>query len=318
MTMTDIIKPRYEMPIGIAFANIRKGRTDIYSQVFEKYCPPVPVNMLTEARRLELGYEGLSIGGDTPTHDACAEAKEAYEAAVEAAIESDSDEEPNPDISTYCPHREPAALVPDPEVIYVGRLIDGLVFTGAIENRKVGKNLINNIPAGRTFRESGTAGQFTGGGVVKLEFKAVEPRKEMYDALRKGVFDGQAAIKKMIENGEAPTINMGTIVKDAEPGEILNSANVIKSEQLAAGDVDMWEAGETELHFDPVIRLDNRFGLHYLKRGDQVTISGSGWPRPRVQEFEHKWILKPPSEGISFVQQDSGGDDVVHLSGMRA
>ena len=317
MTMTDI-KPKYEIPVGIAYANIRKGRADIYSQIFEKYCPTIPVNLISKSQRIELGYEDLDLGGEK-IHKACAEAKEAHAKAIESEQGVFAGDDIDvPDISTFCPHLEIAQFVPDPEVIYVGRLIDGLIFSGVFESRKLGKNLINNIPAGRTFRESGTAGQFTGGGIVKLEFKAVEPRREMYEALARGIFDDSPSVKKLIENGEAPTINMGTIIKDAEPGEILNSASVIKPEQLASGEVDMWEAGETALHFEPKIRIDNRFGLHYLKRGDQVTVSGSGWPRPRVQEFEHKWILRPPSEGSSLVQQDSGGDDVVQLSGMRA
>jgi len=294
MTMTEA-KPKFEMPTGLSFANIRRGRTDIYEQIFNKYCPDIPLEMLTETRRLELGYEDFPLEGEG--HKKCKE-MEASEDAI-------------------CPHKV-KTLVPDPEVIWVGRLLDGLIFSGVIETRKIAKNLINNIPAGRTFRESGTAGQFTGGGVVSLEFKAVEPRKEMYTALRKGTFDNQPTIKRLIENGVAPTINMGTIVKDAEPGEILNSPQVVKPEQLAAGEVDMWEAGTSEFSFEPDIRLDNRFGLHYLKRGDQVTIKGAGWPRPRIQEFEHKWILRPPSEGSSLVQQDAGGDDVVQLSGMRA
>ena len=312
MTMANM-KPKYETPTGLSFANIRRGRNDIYEQIFEQYCPTIPVDLLSNSQRVELGYEDLSLGSTEPMHKACAEAK----AAASVYVKASEDEEPR-DVSFYCPHNEPAALVPDPEVIYVGRLIDGLVFSGVLESRKIGKNLINNIPAGRTFRESGTAGQFTGGGVVKLEFKAVEPRREMYEALARGVFNDQPTIKKLIENGEAPTINMGTIIKDAEPGEILNSPDVVKSEDVASGEIDMWEAGNSEFTFSPKIRLDNRFGLHYLKRGYQVTISGAGWPRPRVQEFKHKWVLRPPSEGRSLVQQDAGGDDIVQLSNMRA
>ena len=300
-------KPRFEMPTGLSYASIRRGRTDIYSQIFNKYCPAVVLETMTEIRRKELEYGDLPLEGDG--HKACTEAKEAHAKAIELA-----EVEGAGPIGDYCPHKV-KTLVPDPDVIWVGRLLDGLIFSGVIETRKIAKNLINNIPAGRTFRESGTAGQFTGGGIVRIEFKAVAPRAEMYRALVKGTFDNQPTVKKLIENGEAPTINMGTIIKDAEPGEILNSPDVVKPEQVTAGEVDMWEAGETEVMFEPSIRLDNRYGLHYLKRGDQVTISGSGWPRPRVTEFLHKWVLRPPSEGPSLVQQDAGGDDVIQLAG---
>ena len=63
MTMTDI-KPKYEMPVGIAYANIRKGRTDIYSQIFEKYCPTIPVNLIPKSQRIEFGYGELDLGGE--------------------------------------------------------------------------------------------------------------------------------------------------------------------------------------------------------------------------------------------------------------
>ena len=92
----------------------------------------------------------------------------------------------------------------------------------------------------------------------------------MYRSLGTGVF--LTNVERQIQDGVGPTINMGTIIKDAEPGEILNSPKDIQQETRDEGEVDMWSAGDTHTGFDPVIRRDNRYGLHYLKRGDEVTI----------------------------------------------
>jgi|TARA_R110000823_G_scaffold29554_1_gene85594 hypothetical protein len=290
MTMTGI-KPQYEMPQKITFGGLPR-RTDVYDQVFETYCPIVPLDSLSPAKKAMLDYDKIER---TRVHKACAESKEREDG--------------------ICPHFE-SIDIPDPDVLYVGRFLDGLVDLQVFESRKLAKNLINNIPAGATFRQPGISGQFTGGGKVNMWFKAAEPRAEMYEALAKGQFSGQPEVETLIRNGEAPTIAIGTIIKDAEPGEIINSPTVV--DVPPGEEVDMWEAGLTESSWKPKIRLDRRYGLHYLKRGDEITISGAGWPKPRVQPFEHKWVLKPRSEGRSLVQQDAGGNDVIQLSSMRA
>jgi hypothetical protein len=291
MTLETLIKPKYDMPQKITYGGLPK-RTDVYSQVFDTYCPVLSLDDIRHSRQSELGYDDIPR---TVVHKLCAEAKERED--------------------QMCPHVEPIQ-VPDPDVLFVGRLLDGLTEYQVFDSRKLAKNLINNITAGRTFREPGIAGQFTGGGVVNMWFKAKEPRAEMYEALEKGVFSGSPQIEELIRNGIAPTIAIGTVVKDAEPGEILNSPTVVDIQQ--EGEVDMWEAGLTESTWVPKIRLDRRYGLHYLKRGDEITISGSGWPRPRIEEFEHRWVLRPRSEGASLVQQDAGGHDVIQLSNQRA
>ena len=209
--------------------------------------------------------------------------------------------------------------VPDPDVLWVGRFLDGLTAFGVFSDRQFAKNMINNIPAGRTFRTPGIAGRFTGGGTVQMWFKPVEPRIEMIKAASTGVLYNDSQIKDMIMEGKSPTISIGTIIKDAEPGEIRNSPEVIEASQsLEDEEVDMWEAGLTESQWNPRIRMDNRFGMHYLKRGDEITIVGEGFPRPGTPHFELKWRLKPISEGPSLIQQDSSDNDTIQLSSMRA
>jgi hypothetical protein len=302
-----LTEAQYEIPRGVKYASLHK-RNDVYAEIFERYAPYVPLSSLTPAQSSSLSVEGVEPTiPEHPKH----RCKEALETAK--ALKDDAGKSPAP----LCPHQIDL-LIADPECIYVGRLIDGLVSFGVFNTRRLAKNFLNNIPAGTTFREPGIAGQFTGGGVVEMSFQAVEPRQEMYAALEKGAFSNQPQVEDLIRSGVAPTINMGTIIKDAEPGEILNSPDIVTTDTSIDDETDMWEAGQAEIDFSPRIRLDNRFGLHYLKRGDTINIKGVGWPRPRVQEFEHTWVLKPMSEGPSLVQRDPGGNEIIQLSNMRA
>ncbi len=304
-TPQKLTQLQYEHPRGIKYASVHR-RTDVYAEIFERYAPYVPLSSLTAAQMSGLGVEDVEPTQPEHPKNRCKEAVEAY-----AATEGDEKREP-----ARCPHIA-NVLIADPDCIYVGRILDGLVSFGVFSSRRLAKNLLNNIPAGQTFSDPGTPGRFTGGGDVAMSFKAVEPRQQMIKAATEGKFNEQIT-DMILRDGIAPTINMGTIIKDAEPGEILNSAKIVTTEDSPDDEVDMWEAGEAEIAFSPRIRLDNRFGLHYLKRGDTIVIKGSGWPRPRVEEFEHTWVLRPMSEGPSIVQRDPGGNEIIQLSNMRA
>lgn len=330
MTTETKTTAQFEIPKGIVnFANLRT-RTDVYVDIFDRYCPKISLESLPESRRFALGYEDVPLSGG-PIHKACSEAKETHGIAVEEAVKAhrlatetagdDGVDAFKPgDVSPivdFCPHRE-LTEVHDPDVLWVGRVLDGLTAFGVFSSRRLAKSLINTIPLGRPFRANGIAGQFTGGGIVQMWFKPAEPRKQMIESAQGGGFNTDPAIRDMILRGEAPTIAMGTIIKDAEPGEIRNSPTVYDKETPPGEDVDMWAAGKTESSWEPTLRLDNLYGMHYLKRGDEITIAAEGWPRPSTPAFEHKWILKPISEGPSLVQQDAGGNNVVQLSSMRA
>lgn len=325
--LTDTTPRHYELPTGITYASLVRGREDIYRQIFTKYCPVVPLETLTESKRIELGYQDMPLD-EGPVHKECAEAKEARAMAIETQRAEDQNfinaGEPVPDDRAelpepraFCPHQGAPTEVPDPDVLYVGRIIDGLTWLRVFESRKLAKNLINNIPASQTFTRRGISGMFTGGGEVSWSFSPAKPRAEMYKSLGKGAFS--AGTERVIRDGIGPTINMGTIIKNAEPGEILNSPTTVTPKQVGEGEVDMWEAGEAEFKFEPKIRLDNRYGMHYLKRGDEINIiSLGGWPKPRTPAFNHTWSLIPPSEGPSYVKRDEGGNDEIYLSGLRA
>lgn len=303
MTTMDSVA-KYEIPRGkVNFAGLR-SRTDIYSEIYERYCPVVDIQDIPQPKLAQLGWLDMlpKTGGGGVAHPSnrCSDAK---------------------DNDGICPHpaeNAESVYVPDPDVLWVGRLIDGLTALGVFSSRKFAKSLINTMPAGAEGPISGLPGRLTGGGKVGVWFKPAEPRQEMIKAAATGLMDPWQRQRDMVLQGEAPTIALGDVIKDAEPGEIINSPRTLERGQESATEVDMWEAGLTEFEFNPRIRLDNRFGLHYLKRDDEIIIEGEGFPRPSSPRFREVWRLRPISEGTSHVQQDSQGDDVIQLGGMRA
>ena len=316
MTLELEIRRNYELPVAITYASISRGIRETYDKVFEKYCPKVKLSTLTPSMRSQLNYEDMeAVTFEHPNHD-CPEAQRDLRATQIDSPVDDFSPAAEDALAPECPHTTDTE-VQDPDVLYVGRLLDGLTWLQVFDSRKLAKNLINNIPAGQTFTRNGISGMFTGGGEVSLLFKANGARKEMIDAANAGKFNRQITDLVLLK-GEAPTINMGTIIKNAEPGEILNSPKTVTPEEVAEGEVDMWEAGESEFTFNPSIRLDNRYGLHYLKRGDEINIIGSGWPKPNTPPFNHTWRLQTPSEGLSYIRMDEAGNDIVELSGLRA
>jgi hypothetical protein len=86
-------------------------------------------------------------------------------------------------------------------------------------------------------------------------------------------------------------------VLESEPGEILNSVEVVldsKGKEIVVGVVR--EPG-TMKAVDPQIRQDERYYLHYLMVGDKFKASFSSRGRTRSLEYD----LRPVSDGTSVV-----------------
>ena len=172
-------------------------------------------------------------------------------------------------------------MVPDPDVIFVGALSAGLVWLKLFADRMIYKNFMHEV-------------------------------NHQTDGRCEATFyrDGQESVR------------LGEIVLDNEPGDIINSPEVLPSAVSAkiardrAASGDMWRDAYTSDEWDPIVRVDNRFGLHYLKRGDKIVLHAKGWPRPGSPEIERTYILKPPSEGESFVPIAQAPDtvDLAHLA----
>ena len=313
------LKPQIEMPKSI------RVRPDTYTDIYERYVPKVLLASIPANRRVELGYENVDedfIGHPDNDCDAARENAQNQRTRLLGERRDElSDDAPEDDfdvapVQIRCPHTAPQ-FAPDPDVIYVGRFLDGLVAAGIFENRALAKTLLNNIPAGRSFKQSGIAGRFTGGGSVEMWFKPATPRVEMIETAEAGEFD-KTITDMILRDGKTPAISMGTIIKNAEPGEIRNSPDVVDITPSADEEVDLWKAGRTASTFDARIILDKRYGMHYLKRGDEIELRTMGWPSPASPEMHRKWVLRPLGEGPSVVEQERVRDDVIQLSNMRA
>ena len=84
---------------------------------------------------------------------------------------------------------------------------------------------------------------------------------------------------------------------ESEPGEILNSVEVVldsKGKEIVVGVVR--DPGTLKT-VDPEIRQDDRYSLHYLMIGDKFKANFSSRGRTRSLEYE----LRPVSEGSSVV-----------------
>ena len=279
-TTSADIKAVYELPppylrVKIRYAHLHR-RTDIYDEIFQRECPRVPLHTVPRDVRLRMGWSELDA--HVKTNERYEPGREVYRQAYHHP-DLDQDFEAGDPKMEYV-YDEEEITVPDPDVLWVGRFSDGLVALEIVESRKLYKSFVHSIKGGR--------GQ--PGGV-----------------------DSQCQIVFQ-RPGERP-INFSDIVLDAEPGEMIHSP----------ADVPMSEDGQPRSLFhstaagqswNTAIRIDPDYGLHYLKRGDVITLRAQGWPKPMTHDgnpYEMKWILRPVSEGPSYVAPRTGEEDMIQL-----
>ena len=305
-TLKPEIEPIFEYPRlrdrPINFAGMR-NRTDLYEKIFKHYCPLVQLDSIDMEQRRSLGWHDHPVTehedhGEEPTG-------EVYKRATGDNEAGDPKMRPSP-----CTH---FGMCPDPDVIYIGRIIDGLVWAGVFASRQTGKHLLDSVGGGGERRVSGLAGLLRGGESANFIFEPVI-RNEMIESAKNGVLDGAPEVRDRILNGESPRLNLSAFIKDTEPGEVINSSHPAGALLTnATSSTDMWAERAAESDWVPEIRVDSRFGLHYLKRGDKLRVQTDGWPRPSSPLATNEYILRPPSEGPSHVPTRSAEDGVVNL-----
>ena len=174
-------------------------------------------------------------------------------------------------------------LVPDPRVIYVGPLLDGLVqfmpevfgsdvvesATGTTGRRKLKIFLMDSAPGDRALN-------FFGGSLLWMQ--------------REGWHD---------KDGKQQTLTLSDKAFQMEPGEVRNSPVV--ATDPATGDQAIMERKHGELvPCEPIIFEDKRYGLHYLLRDDflQYEIINR-----RGAHIVRRFKLRPVGEGSSEIKQ---------------
>ena len=186
----------------------------------------------------------------------------------------------------YAPRTKEGAIRED--VLFVGSLLDGLVVylpdvlqvafntpTPQADGRRYWKALLNDSQAGEGRAHTMTASGFT----------LVMEREEWKKAATK----------------RAPTaIALTSRVVDEEPGALINSYLIQQDPET--GDWKVWEKPKGERpptkEFDPRIRENKPFNLHYLLRGDRFT---ADFTRRGGQKVTMRFALRHPSEGSSLL-----------------
>ena len=112
------------------------------------------------------------------------------------------------------------------------------------------------------------------------------------------------------------SVSPGGRVVESEPGELLNSYTMLqdpetgewrawellhqKQEALATTQMD----GRFVRPFEPLIREDKRYGLHFLRKGDKLVFE---YTHRRAGPIRMDFTLRPLSEGSSLLTPDRAG-----------
>lgn len=111
-------------------------------------------------------------------------------------------------------------------------------------------------------------------------------------------------------SGKVQAVRLATLSLEAEPGELLNS--YIERQDPETGEMGFWEflrkqdaglatttlGNRPARPFDPLIRVNPKYGLHYLRRGDQITFQ---FTHRRAGPIKMDFELKPLGEGSSLL-----------------
>lgn len=277
----NIIPASYERPAPgkIKYAGLKypteAGVKDLYATVFNRYVPRIPLKTVSQEVRARNGWTDLPEEIEASRHEV--ETGEFYQRATGNHKAGDP--------KTEIVAKTETTMVPDPDVIWVGRITDGLLWCEAmpvisphrVASRKLLKDFLHNVPAG----DNGTEAR------CSMTF----------------IRDGQE-------------FSFGPRLLDTEPGEITNSPHSIAARRDPNEDLDLSAPRYEEREFEPRIRRYPDFDLHYLKRGDRVVYQGQGWPRPRTnggEPWRMEFVLRPPSEGPSLVQSGISAGNTVRL-----
>lgn len=269
----NLIPAVFERPVPgvIKFAGLNRpveaGEKDRYAEVFNRYVPRIPLKNVPHDIRVRNGWSELPE--EIVTGQREVETGETYQRAHGEHKAGDPKTELVKDVEV--------TMVPDPDVIWVGRIVDGLVWLGVVESRKRLKDFLHNVPSG----EQGTA--------ARCSMTFIRGDQEFA---------------------------FGPRILDTEPGEITNSPDSVPLRRDPNADLDLAAPQYEEREFAPRIRRYPDFDLHYLKRGDRVVFQAQGWPRPRTnggEPWRMEFSLRPPSEGRSHVQSTTGLDKRIRL-----
>lgn len=179
--------------------------------------------------------------------------------------------------------------IPDPDVLFVGPFLDGIL--PYIPE-------IFNYPFQNTSRVEERRAQLKG----LILNSRVNPDRAVNILARDFTF-------KFSPREGGPSVILGERVVDEEPGELLNSPQLIRHPETGELTLLMYKKGSRDTEpFKPVIRVDKQHGLHYLRKDDKFEIS---FLTRNKEAMQYRYILRPLGEGSSLLTPERAVDVVV-------
>jgi len=173
----------------------------------------------------------------------------------------------------------------DPDVVWVGPLIDGLISLGVFGGRTA-KEARHNAKA--FFYESSDVdvNPLKGPDAFNLTIERCETLgNETWPYA--GTRYGREVLLRNISGKAGDSV---------EPGDIRNSPTPITE----AGDI--WAREQKFEEYSPKILVDERLGLHILHRGDRLVKNAVVRRQGRSVKIRETFILRPLSEGSSLLK----------------
>ena len=189
---------------------------------------------------------------------------------------------PSKDQKTYGQYvGEKLALPYDPDVVWVGSFIDGVVHFGIFPDRQNFKAFMFEV------NDKG----IRKGWDLTYERCLSEDVGERQWPYLDAEYPRQNEILRLHNLSGSPG-------DSADPGELTNSPKPV------TGSGDIW-GGQDKAEFfkDVKIATDRTFGLHILRRGDRIR---KAWHHPQNGDIKEVYALRPLGEGMSHVPTIQG------------
>ncbi len=162
-------------------------------------------------------------------------------------------------------------MVPDPNIVWVGPFLDGLLHL----------NIFSDLHRAKSFFFEVNEPDKHG---FELKFYRVKGKKPVTSEWPyEDVKYSKPLILRRISGKEGDSI---------EPGEIINSATSVPVDAD-----DIWQTEPDIMDWDVQIREDKKHGLHIFNRGDKFVKT---FYFPLLKEvITEEFVLRPPGEGTS-------------------
>ena len=108
-------------------------------------------------------------------------------------------------------------------------------------------------------------------------------------------------------SGRVPTVLLNDRLRDVEPGELMNSPQVVQNPETGEREVMEQISEGNYKPFVPIIREDKRFGLHYLMIDDAFSVS---FKTRQNHSVELSFKLRPLGEGSSLLTPEQSFEEV--------